>query len=121
MSNVKKAAIEYAIERVPESAKFKEQIIVGNHLREEIHDSFIRGYEQCQTEYEEKLRWTHVFEKLPDLNSVIELKSEDKRFLGIVKLKNYQGENRYYVQGMYQATGDIDILYNFSHWRKAIL
>ena len=45
MSNVKKAALEYAIERVPESAKFKEQIIVGNHLREEIHDSFIRGFE----------------------------------------------------------------------------
>lgn len=60
MSNVKKAAIEYAIERVPESAKFKEQIIVGNHLREEIHDSFIRGYEQCQTEYEEKLRWIPI-------------------------------------------------------------
>ena len=79
------------------------------------------GYELCKREYEEKLRWTHVFEELPDLNSVIELKSENKRFLGIVKLKNYQGENRYYVQGMYQATGDIDILYNFSHWRKAIL
>ena len=62
MSNVKKAAIEYAIERVPESAKFKEQIIVGNHLREEIHDSFIRGYEQCQTEYEEKLRWIPIYE-----------------------------------------------------------
>ena len=55
MSNAKKAALEYATERVPESAKFKEQIIVGNHLREEIHDAFIRGYEACQEEHEEKV------------------------------------------------------------------
>ena len=82
---------------------------------------YTQGAKDCNQKWEEKLRWTHVFEELPDLNSVIELKSENKRFLGIVKLKNYQGENRYYVQGMYHATGDIDILYNFSHWRKAIL
>ena len=56
MLNVKKAALEYAAERVPESAKFKEQIIVGNHLREEIHDSFIRGFEfanECSSVWKE--------------------------------------------------------------------
>ena len=58
MSNVKKAALEYAAERVPESAKFKEQIIVGNHLREEIHDAFIRGFEfanECSSVWKEML------------------------------------------------------------------
>ena len=45
MSDVKKAALEYAKERVPDSVKFKEQVIVGNHLREEIHDAFLRGFE----------------------------------------------------------------------------
>lgn len=102
MSNLREKAIEIAKQTSFESA-------------------LMCGYDLAVKEYEEKLRWKHVFEELPDLNSVIELKSENKRFLGIVKLKNYQGENRYYVQGMYQATGDIDILYNFSHWRKAIL
>ena len=91
---------------------------MANYKIQLLFDSEI---EKVKKKYEEKLRWTHVFEELPDLNSVIELKSENKRFLGIVKLKNYQGENRYYVQGMWQASGDIDILYNFSHWRKAIL
>ena len=42
---LKKAAIEYAKERVPDSIKFKEHVIIGNHLREEIYDSFIRGFE----------------------------------------------------------------------------
>lgn len=45
MSKVKKAALEYATERVPESAKFKECIIIGNQIKEEIHDAFIRGFE----------------------------------------------------------------------------
>ena len=76
MSNVKKAAIEYAIERVPDSVKFKEQVIVGNYLREEIHDSFIRGFEFAN-------EW-HSMPDLPKKSSLIVLEycgcSDSKNF-----------------------------------------
>lgn len=70
MSNVKKAALEYATERVPESAKFKEQIIVGNHLREEIHDSFIRGFEFAN-------EWFSISEKMPPEGETVLFKYEN--------------------------------------------
>lgn len=68
MSDLKKNAIEYANERVPEKIKFKEITIIGNYLREEIHDAFIRGFEFSQ-------KWIPVEEKLPKNYENVLLKS----------------------------------------------
>ena len=106
MSNVKKAALEYAIERVPESAKFKEQIIVGNHLREEIHDSFIRGFEFAN-------EWFSISEKMPPEGETVLFKYEN--FDCIV---GFYTISQKFMAKLFLPLGIDNIeLQNVTHWR----
>jgi len=44
---------------------------------ERFKNAFLRGYGECQNEYEEKLRWIPISEKEPPLNEWINLQDED--------------------------------------------
>lgn len=80
---------------------------------------FTAGYQLCEKEYEEKLRWIPISEKMPDVDSIIECKYKDKVFFsGKVVIKKVEHIDRYYLDGMFHGTGNIDLLYNFTEWRS---
>ena len=88
---------------------------MANYKIQLLFDSEI---EKVKKEYEEKLRWIPFLEKMPAVDSIIECKKEDKVFFsGKVIIKEVENTNRYYVEGMFHGTGNIDLLYNFTEWR----
>ena len=51
---------------------------------EHIEKGVIFGYELCQKEYEEKLRWIPVEEKLPEIGQRVLLKNEFYEYVGFL-------------------------------------
>lgn len=112
MSKIDKAFSEY-IKQVKKD--YPQEIIDKSAAKAD----FKGGYEACEKEYEEKLRWIPFSEKKPDVGSIVECKKEDKVFFsGKVVIKEVEHINRYYIEGMFHGTGNIDLLYNFTEWRS---
>ena len=73
-----KKSIDYAIFQNTDS-----------NCQKQIGIAFRKGYEDCQKEYEEKLRWIPVHEKMPEQLTYIELKDScDRIFSGSLNMQN---------------------------------
>ena len=90
MSNLREKAIEIAKQTSSESA-------------------FMCGYDRACQEYEEKLRWVPVEEKLPPLHEDVLLKCESS-FIDKGCLIHLSGDNMFS-----SSSGDLDIV---THWRS---
>lgn len=67
MSNLQeKVNKEYPMYDIPNSVSRADEYN-GNEIQFIKRIAFQNGYEQCQKEYEEKLRWIPVEEKLPEI------------------------------------------------------
>lgn len=79
----------------------------GNEIQFIKRSAFQAGYEQCQKEYEDKLRWIPVEEKLPETYSKIlaTIKSPECTWVEEIGF----GEGRFQLPGR----GDTDFV---THW-----
>ena len=69
---------------------------------------FVAGYEACQREYEDKLRWIPIEEELPTIHVDVILKCESG-FWDKGCLIHQSGDNMFS-----SSSGDLDIV---THWR----
>lgn len=81
-----------------------------------LNESAKQGYELCKKEYEEKLRWIPVEEKLPPLNEqVLLLYDTDEYCVGV--MTNYG----FYLQPFYPIEQDFGSIYlagTVNAWRS---
>ena len=56
----------------------------GNEIQFIKRSAFQNGYELCQKEYEEKLRWIPVEEELPEIGQRVLLKNEFYEYVGFL-------------------------------------
>lgn len=76
-------------------------------------DAFLNGYEYCQKEYKEKLRWIPVEEKLPEIDS------DYPDFSVEVHVKNTEQSHviAYYFFNEKRWCFDNNSIDNVTHWR----
>ena len=98
-------------ENKKETKDFLERL--ENHTR---NLAYLLGYDDCRKEYEEKLRWISVEEKLPPLNEYVLFKySEGEYCVGC--LKNYGYYCTTYIPA-YNDFSSINLLSEVTHWRR---
>jgi hypothetical protein len=98
MKTIKDAAIKLANERVPERMQFKEVVTVGNYIKEEVHDAFIRGVEFAQ-------QWISIEDELPEIFEPVLCSNKICFFVG-----HFDGDN-----WICDLSGFIEPV---THWRK---
>lgn len=102
MSNLEKKASDYA------NAQFNHEIHsenVPNFYCTDLHEAFLVGYGVCQKEYEEKLRWIQVEERLPNEYDFVIAKSN----LGDYYISSYSF-NTFHVNMPFKVI--------ITHWRQ---
>jgi hypothetical protein len=70
----------------------------GNEIQFVKRSAFQNGYEQCQKEYEEKLRWIPVAEKLPKTSELVIVDSGNYLH-ACVAVAFYENETWKYANG----------------------
>ena len=85
------------------------------HTDSDIYDmnNFKSGYECCQKEYEEKLRWIPVEEKLPKIGERVLLKNEFYEYVGFLS-KNKKDFRALTVEISYSN----EKIKGVTHWRS---
>ena len=82
---------------------------------EHIEKAVVFGYELCQKEYEEKLRWIPVEEKLPPLNEYVLFKySGDEYCVGCLNVYGYYCSTYNPIENDHAS---IHLLSEVTHWR----
>ena len=110
-----KANKEYPLDDIRTSVSKTEEYN-GNEIQLIKRSAFQNGYEQYQKEYEEKLSWISVEEKLPPLNEYVLFKySEGEYCVGC--LKNYGYYCTTYIPA-YNDFSSINLLSEVTHWRR---
>ena len=81
-----------------ESAILYAESIEDNDYTIEIAAAFEKGYELCQKEYEEKLRWIHCYEQMPKIAELVIVDSWNDLH-ACVAIAFYENEEWKYANG----------------------
>ena len=100
LEEIHKIAFDYAL-------KNKQRFSSEGNFIISLHSN-LEGYEQCQKEYEEKIRWIPIEEELPTIHVDVILKCESG-FWDKGCLIHQSGDNMFS-----SSSGDLDIV---THWR----
>ena len=79
---------------------------ISSLINKSTIDSFEAGYEFCKKEYEEKLRWIPVEEKLPESHCFLVAKKKNGLVLGL-----YFSSDKEFRYGEFDQTDQV------THWR----
>lgn len=74
---------------------------------------YLKGYSDCQKEYEEKLRWIPIEEKLPKIGERVLLKNEFYEYVGFLS-KNKKDFRALTVEISYSN----EKISGVTHWRS---
>ena len=106
---------EYPLYDIPNSIS-KTDEYNGNEIQFIKRSAFQNGYEVCKKEYEEKLRWIPVEEKLPPLNQHVLFKySEGEYCVGCLNVYGYYCSPYMPVE---EDFASIHLLSEVTHWRS---
>ena len=107
--------IEKISTEITEQIMFNERHVNFVEMGKEIAK---RAYLHCQKEYEEKLRWIPVDEKLPPLNQYVLFKySEGEYCVGCLNVYGYYCSPYIPVENDYAS---IHLLSEVTHWRSIL-